>query len=119
MARGDLRPLQVDGPQASAAMIRRILDGEPGRPRTIVVLNAAAALWTAGSEFRPAVCAHWRRSRDRQRRRRPTADGLWRLDQRPDVSMCRGGRPESWHFRFQSCDGGLATAGRLDRKSER
>ena len=35
-------------PADSAALIRRVLAGEPGPPRDIVVLNAAAALWTAG-----------------------------------------------------------------------
>ena len=37
----------VDGPSQSAAIIRSILAGEAGPPRDIVVLNAAAALWTA------------------------------------------------------------------------
>ena len=49
--------LHVADPQASAAMIRHILDGAPGTPRAIVVLNAAAALWTAGKSSEPAVCA--------------------------------------------------------------
>jgi anthranilate phosphoribosyltransferase len=47
----------VSGPEESAAMIRRILAGERGPPRDIVVLNAAAALWTAGIDTSPAVCA--------------------------------------------------------------
>lgn len=38
----------VDGPQASAAIIRKILQGEKGAPRDVVVLNAAAALLVAG-----------------------------------------------------------------------
>lgn len=42
---GPLAPLQVDGPAASAEMIRQILAGRPGPARDIVVLNAAAALW--------------------------------------------------------------------------
>ncbi|MCG8586029.1 MAG: anthranilate phosphoribosyltransferase, partial [Pirellulales bacterium] len=47
----------VDGPVASADLIRRILAGEPGPPRDIVVLNAAAALLTAGKEPDPQACA--------------------------------------------------------------
>jgi anthranilate phosphoribosyltransferase len=44
---GDLAELRVDGPEASAALIRQVLDGRPGAARNIVVMNAAAALWTA------------------------------------------------------------------------
>lgn len=47
--------LLVETPQQSAELIRRVLSGEPGPPRDIVVLNAAAALWTAG--FRPTLDA--------------------------------------------------------------
>ncbi len=49
--------MQVSGPDESAAIIRRILDGELGAPRDIVVLNAAAALWTAGVDPSPRECA--------------------------------------------------------------
>jgi len=44
----DLDTLRVDGPQASAAMLRSVLEGLPGPARDIVVANAAAALWVAG-----------------------------------------------------------------------
>lgn len=37
----------VETPAESAALIRRILAGEQGPPRDVVVANAAAALWTA------------------------------------------------------------------------
>ena len=47
----------IDGPAASAALIRRILEGELGPPRDVVVLNAAAALWTAGMSELPRECA--------------------------------------------------------------
>ncbi len=47
LPRGDLTPLRVDGPEASAALIRHVLDGQSGPARDIVVINAAAALWTA------------------------------------------------------------------------
>lgn len=49
--------MRVDGPQASAAMIRQILDGHGGPPRDIVILNAAAALWTAKHADSPVRCA--------------------------------------------------------------
>lgn len=52
-----LDPLKVDGPAASAAMIRDILAGKRGAARDIVVLNAAAALWTVGLEPTPAQAA--------------------------------------------------------------
>ncbi|MHB8972579.1 MAG: anthranilate phosphoribosyltransferase [Pirellulaceae bacterium] len=40
-----LEPLLVDGPLASAALIREVLSGTCGAPRNIVTMNAAAALW--------------------------------------------------------------------------
>jgi anthranilate phosphoribosyltransferase len=49
--------LQVDTPQQSAEVIRRVLSGAPGPPRDIVVLNAATALWTAGHHPDPKTCA--------------------------------------------------------------
>jgi anthranilate phosphoribosyltransferase len=47
----------IDGPAASAALIRRILDDERGPPRDVVVLNAAAALWTIGLSDSTIECA--------------------------------------------------------------
>lgn len=44
---GDLAELRVEGPEASATLIRQVLDGRAGAARDIVVMNAAAALWTA------------------------------------------------------------------------
>jgi anthranilate phosphoribosyltransferase len=44
---GGLSELRVEGPEASAALIRQVLDGRSGAARDIVVMNAAAALWTA------------------------------------------------------------------------
>lgn len=49
--------LRIVDAAGSAALIRRVLSGEPGPPRDIVVLNAAAALWTAGIDRSPRVCA--------------------------------------------------------------
>jgi anthranilate phosphoribosyltransferase len=55
--RAGLETMQVDGPEASAAMIREILAGRTGPPRDIVVINAAAALWTAGKAATPREAA--------------------------------------------------------------
>ena len=52
-----LDSLKVDGPEQSAAVIDRILNGEIGPARDIVVLNAAAALWTAGRSDSTETCA--------------------------------------------------------------
>jgi anthranilate phosphoribosyltransferase len=52
-----LESIRVDGPEASAAMIRGVLAGEQGTARDIVVVNAAAALWTAGKSPTPADAA--------------------------------------------------------------
>ena len=49
--------LEISGPAESAALIRRVLGGEAGPPRDVVVLNAAAALWTAGVADSPHECA--------------------------------------------------------------
>lgn len=43
-----LAGLEVDGPRQSAALVRRVLAGEAGPARDIVLMNAAAALWTVG-----------------------------------------------------------------------
>ncbi|MBL8892138.1 MAG: anthranilate phosphoribosyltransferase [Planctomycetaceae bacterium] len=42
---GTLGDIQVATPQQSAALIRRVLDGETGTARNTVVWNAAAAVW--------------------------------------------------------------------------
>ena len=48
LARASRADLAVSGPEQSAAAARRVLAGEPGPHRDIVVLNAAAALVVAG-----------------------------------------------------------------------
>lgn len=53
---GSLESLQVADPEGSAAMIQTVLAGESGPAKDIVVLNAAAALWTAGWDTDPVVC---------------------------------------------------------------
>lgn len=52
----DYTSLLVDGPSASAEIIRQVLAGEKGTARDIVIANAAAALWLAG-EGTPTECA--------------------------------------------------------------
>ncbi len=47
IARIDLRVLRVDSAEASAEIIRRVIDGESGPARDIAALNAAAALFVA------------------------------------------------------------------------
>jgi anthranilate phosphoribosyltransferase len=55
--RSQLDSLTVDGPAASAALIRSILAGKPGPPRDIVVINAAAGLIAAGRTTEPKAAA--------------------------------------------------------------
>lgn len=57
LARQGKETMLVDGPEASAAMIREVLAGKQGAPRDIVVLNAAAALWTIGKSDSLEACA--------------------------------------------------------------
>jgi anthranilate phosphoribosyltransferase len=49
--------MRIDNAAASADLIRRILAGERGPPRDVVVLNAAAALWVAGVDSSAKTCA--------------------------------------------------------------
>lgn len=56
LAPANLDALKVDGPQQSAEMIREVLRGSAGPARDIVLLNAAAALWTAGQAGTPGAC---------------------------------------------------------------
>ena len=49
--------LQVDGPEQSAALIREILQGAPGAPRQITILNAAAAIWMVDPQSSLKDCA--------------------------------------------------------------
>ncbi len=57
LERSPLDALTVDGPTASAEVIRGILAGQRGAPRDIVVLNAAAGLVTAGKTDSPRDAA--------------------------------------------------------------
>jgi anthranilate phosphoribosyltransferase len=49
--------LRIADAAESAAVIVRVLGGERGPPRNVVVLNAAAALWVAGVDTSPQNCA--------------------------------------------------------------
>jgi len=51
----DRSAMLVSGPEESAAIIRAILDGQPGAPRDIVVMNAAAALVVCGLSDTPRM----------------------------------------------------------------
>jgi len=56
LARCPRDALLVEGPGESAAMIRKILAGQAGPERDVVLANAAAALWTAGQADTLAEC---------------------------------------------------------------
>jgi anthranilate phosphoribosyltransferase len=47
-ARAPLSAIQVEGPEQSLAVIRALLDDEPGPARDMVVMNAGAAVYVAG-----------------------------------------------------------------------
>jgi anthranilate phosphoribosyltransferase len=57
LAAADRSSFLVDTPEESATLIRSVLAGAPGPARDIVVLNAAAALWTVGVSPSPKTCA--------------------------------------------------------------
>jgi anthranilate phosphoribosyltransferase len=57
ITRQSLDGLMIESPAASAAVIRRLLAGERGAARDIVVLNAAAGLLVAGREAKPQAAA--------------------------------------------------------------
>jgi anthranilate phosphoribosyltransferase len=48
MTRTDIAALAVDGAEASLAVVRSVLAGEPGPAADIVALNAGAAIYAAG-----------------------------------------------------------------------
>jgi anthranilate phosphoribosyltransferase len=52
-----LDDLTVDNPTSSAALIRRVLAGDSGPARDIVILNAAAGLIAAGKTADPIIAA--------------------------------------------------------------
>ena len=41
--------LEINGPEESAQMVRQVLEGKPGGPRDIALLNTAGALWVGGA----------------------------------------------------------------------
>lgn len=56
LAESGREALQIDGPAASAALIRKVLAGEPGPPRDIVLANSAAAIWVTSSDLSVLDC---------------------------------------------------------------
>ncbi|HDN26366.1 MAG TPA: anthranilate phosphoribosyltransferase [Thioploca sp.] len=48
LSRADLSTIQVHSVEESVAMVRGVLDNQPGAARDIVVLNAGAAIYAAG-----------------------------------------------------------------------
>ncbi len=58
LKRAPLDSMLIDGPEQSAELIRRVLHNESGPARDIVVLNTAAALWTAGHVSDPLAATH-------------------------------------------------------------
>ncbi|MFP6611087.1 MAG: anthranilate phosphoribosyltransferase [Pirellulales bacterium] len=52
-----LESIQVETAEQSAAVVRDVLHGNPGAARDIVIINSAAALWTAGKSESPTDCA--------------------------------------------------------------
>lgn len=84
-AEARLEALFIGGPQESAALIGRVLDGEAGPAREMVVFNTAGALWVAG------VCADW-------------AEGALRARHAIDSGQARS-TLESWvECSFSGCD---------------
>lgn len=59
LPRSDLAALKASDSKESAELIQLILQGRPGPPRDITVLNAAAALWTAGKAEDLKRCAQF------------------------------------------------------------
>ncbi len=57
ITRQPLAGLAIDSPAASATIIRKVLSGQPGPARDIVVLNAAAGLLVAGRATEPKAAA--------------------------------------------------------------
>jgi anthranilate phosphoribosyltransferase len=58
--------LRISGPEESAYRLQRLLAGEPGPVRSIVLANAAAALWTLSPGALPVLVARAARAIDSQ-----------------------------------------------------
>jgi anthranilate phosphoribosyltransferase len=57
LAAQSMESLVVASSDQSADLIRHVLSGERGTARDMIILNAAAALWTAGKDASPKNCA--------------------------------------------------------------
>ena len=101
--------LVVQNPQQSADIINRVLDGQPGPARDIVVINAAAALWVSGisDDLRSGVwnAAKWRSTKGMPKKFWPNWSKRRILVSNPGsfgrVYRCSNGfRPRSLFFRL-------------------
>lgn len=59
LARAPLDAIRVEGPEESLAMLRGVLEDQPGPARDIVVLNAGAAIYVAGVTASLAEGMRW------------------------------------------------------------
>ncbi len=84
------RNLKVADPEESIAMLRGVLDNQPGPANDIVALNAGAALYVAGVADPPG----------HRRRQRPRAHGAVRRRQ-PRAGRLTLPRPSDPSYRFQ------------------
>ncbi len=85
------RNLKVADPEESIAMLRGVLDNQPGPANDIVALNAGAALYVAGVADPPP---------GHRRRQRPRAHGAVRRRQ-PRAGRLTLPRPSDPSYRFQ------------------
>ncbi len=85
------RNLKVADPEESIAMLRGVLDNQPGPANDIVALNAGAALYVAGVGARTP---------GHRRRQRPRAHGAVRRRQ-PRAGRLTLPRPSDPSYRFQ------------------
>jgi anthranilate phosphoribosyltransferase len=86
LAPASLEDLSVANPPQSAAMIREVLQGTAGPPRGIVILNAAAALWTAGKAESPLEGAQRASAAIDSGRARELLDKLVDLSNQPETT---------------------------------
>ncbi len=92
------RNLKVADPEESIAMLRGVLDNQPGPANDIVALNAGAALYVAG--VADSIADGLARAPGHRRRQRPRAHGAVRRRQ-PRAGRLTLPRPSDPSYRFQ------------------
>ncbi len=92
------RNLKVADPEESIAMLRGVLDNQPGPANDIVALNAGAALYVAG--VADSIADVLARAPGHRRRQRPRAHGAVRRRQ-PRAGRLTLPRPSDPSYRFQ------------------